>query len=91
MGGCEIRTSPMNRKDEIMSKPYPYNDLKNTSNDELVMLHDLAAESSQAGTNYYLAELRHRELVGEMQVISMRLKAMVGQLSDIAEKLESSN
>lgn len=69
----------------------PYKDLKNTSNDELVKLHDLQAESSQTGTNYYLEELRHRELVGEMQVIGMRLKAMVGQLTDIAEKLETSD
>ena len=43
----------------------PYKDLKNTPDDELVKLHDLEAESSQAGTNYYLEELRHRELVGE--------------------------
>ena len=57
----------------------PYKDLKNTPDDELVKLHDLEAESSQAGTNYYLEELRHRELVGERQVIGMRLKAMVGQ------------
>lgn len=69
----------------------PYKDLKNTPSDELVKLHDLEAKSSQAGTNYYLAELRHRELVEEMQVIGMRLKAMVGQLSDIAEKLDPSN
>lgn len=69
----------------------PYKDLKNTPDDELVKLHDLEAESSQAGTNYYLDELRHRELVGEMRTIGLRLKAMVGQLSDIAEKLETSN
>ena len=69
----------------------PYEDVKKTPNDELVKLHDLEAKSTQAGTNYYLDELRHRELVGEMQVISMRMKAIVGQLSDIAEKLETSN
>ena len=46
-----------------MSMSEAYKDLKKLSREELIKKHDAAAEHTQVGVNYYLAELRHRELL----------------------------
>ena len=48
---------------DCMSMSEAYKDLKKLSREELIKKHDAAAEHTQVDVNYYLVELRHRELL----------------------------
>lgn len=41
---------------------FPWQQLKTLSDEELVECHDREARSTGVGINFYLAELRHRDL-----------------------------
>ena len=56
-----------------MSTP-SWKELTQMKDDELISAHDQTAESTVPGVNYYLEELRHRELMGVLMEISDRLK-----------------
>ena len=50
-----------------------WNDLTSLSTDELIAQHDRATEHVQVGVDYYLQELRHRELMNALKDLSDQL------------------
>ena len=51
-----------------------WKELTQMKDEELISAHDRKAASTDPGLNYYLGELRHRELMGVLMEISDRLK-----------------
>ena len=56
-----------------------WKELTQMEDDELIASHDQKAESTEPGLNYYLEELRHRELMGALMEISDLLKGKGSQ------------
>ena len=50
-----------------------WNDLSSLSTDELIAKHDRATEHVKVGVDYYLQELRHRELMKALKDLSEQL------------------
>ena len=51
--------------------------LRSLSDEDLIAVHDRQAETTTGGVDYYLDELRHRELMGTLKNIAEQLGVVV--------------